>query len=122
MNAALRLEEVTRRTWDAVIAGAGPAGAVTALQLARRGCSVLLIDRSTFPRWKVCGCCLNGATLDALSALGLEHVVRGPNVPRLRRMRLAVGSGSAVLPLRGGVALSREALDTALIRAAVDAV
>lgn len=121
MKATLPIEAATHRTWDAVIVGAGPAGAVTALQLARRGSAALLIDRSTFPRWKVCGCCLNGATLGALSALGMEHVFRAAGVPRLSRMRLAVGSGAVTLPLREGVALSRETLDTALIGAAVDA-
>ena len=121
MTPTLTLEQASRRCWDVLIAGAGPAGAVTAYRLAVRGLSVLLLDKATFPRWKVCGCCLNGATLDALQALGLGDVCRRAGAPRLRRMRLAVGSGAATLPLRTGVALSREALDVALIQAAIEA-
>lgn len=34
--------------YDVAVIGAGPAGAATALQLARAGCRVLLIERSTF--------------------------------------------------------------------------
>lgn len=41
--------------YDIVIIGAGPAGSVTALFLARRGYSVVLLDRAAFPRDKVCG-------------------------------------------------------------------
>jgi flavin-dependent dehydrogenase len=40
---------------DVAIAGAGPAGAATAVYLARAGLNVILIDRQTFPRDKVCG-------------------------------------------------------------------
>ncbi|HEY7428386.1 MAG TPA: FAD-dependent oxidoreductase, partial [Gemmataceae bacterium] len=65
------LEEASRRTWDVVVVGAGPAGAMAAHELARRGCAVLLVDRAAFPRWKVCGCCLNGHALVTLQAAGL---------------------------------------------------
>ncbi|MBX9624847.1 MAG: FAD-dependent oxidoreductase, partial [Gemmataceae bacterium] len=65
---------VTDRTWDAVVVGAGPAGSVTARGLARRGLAVLLVDKATFPRPKVCGCSLNAAALTGLGAVGLGHV------------------------------------------------
>lgn len=41
--------------FDAVVVGAGPAGSSAAYQLASRGLSVALIDRSSFPRDKLCG-------------------------------------------------------------------
>ena len=44
---------------DAVVLGAGPAGALAALLLARAGRSVALLDRTAFPRPKVCGDCFN---------------------------------------------------------------
>ena len=44
--------------WDVVVVGAGPTGSLAARQLARAGADVLLVDRLSFPRWKVCGCCL----------------------------------------------------------------
>ena len=40
---------------DVLVIGAGPAGAATALFLARRGYAVILLDRAEFPRDKPCG-------------------------------------------------------------------
>ncbi|QEG30595.1 2-octaprenyl-6-methoxyphenyl hydroxylase [Gemmata obscuriglobus] len=103
-------------THDAVVIGAGPAGAVAARELARRGCSVLLVDKAQFPRPKVCGCCLNGSAVGTLRRLGLGHVLdRG--VP-LRNVRIGAGRRAAVVKLPGGAALSRESFDVALIREA----
>lgn len=104
---------------DAVVIGAGPAGAVVARELARRGCSVLLVDKAHFPRPKVCGCCVNAAAAGTLRRLGLGHVLAG-GVP-LRDVRIGAGRRSAAVRLPGGVALSREAFDLALVREAVKA-
>ena len=75
--------------FDALVIGAGPAGSVTARELARRGCRVLLVDKAHFPRAKVCGCCLNGAAAATLERLGLAHVVADA-VP-LNRVTVAAG-------------------------------
>lgn len=40
---------------DAIVVGAGPAGATAARRLAAAGVRTLLIDRATFPRYKACG-------------------------------------------------------------------
>src|SRR5207245_5425889 len=56
--------------WDAAVVGAGPAGATTALLLARAGASVLLLDRAHFPRDKPCSEYLSPATTDVLERLG----------------------------------------------------
>jgi geranylgeranyl reductase family protein len=40
---------------DAIVVGAGPGGSTAARELARRGHSVLLLDRASFPRPKPCG-------------------------------------------------------------------
>ena len=42
-------------TFEAAVVGAGPAGAIAALHLARAGRHVVLIDKARFPRVKVCG-------------------------------------------------------------------
>src|SRR3972149_2301140 len=41
--------------WDVVVIGAGPAGSVAAMYLAKAGKKVLLIDKAKFPRDKICG-------------------------------------------------------------------
>ena len=43
------------KTYDVIVAGAGPAGATAAKVLGEAGASVLLIDKSAFPRDKPCG-------------------------------------------------------------------
>lgn len=109
------------KLWDVIVIGAGPAGAVAARSAALRGLTVLLVDQATFPRRKVCGCCLNRHALSALSAAGLGELPAKLGAVPLERVRLATGARSAVVRLPGGVALSREAFDVALIAEAVNA-
>ena len=56
--------------WDAVVVGAGPAGAATARHLAGGGARVLLIDRAAFPRHKPCSEYLSPETTRLLERLG----------------------------------------------------
>ncbi|MDR3622667.1 MAG: FAD-dependent monooxygenase [Paludisphaera borealis] len=114
-------ESVAERTWDAVVIGAGPAGAVAARQLALRGARVLLVDKKPFPRPKVCGACLNGAGLQVLESIGLEALpARLGGVP-LDGLRLGIAGRFQEIPLPGGMAVSRSRFDEALVGAAVDA-
>jgi flavin-dependent dehydrogenase len=121
LAATTTLEEAARRTWGAVVVGAGPAGAMAARELARRGVDVLLVDRASFPRWKVCGCCLNGRATALLDAAGLGNLTAIRRAVPLKSLCLASGGRLARVPLSGGVALSRESFDAALIQAAVEA-
>jgi flavin-dependent dehydrogenase len=89
--------------------------------MARRGRAVLLVDRARFPRYKVCGGCLNARALSALEAAGLGDLVESLGGVPLRNMRMGLGGRTARLRLPNSVALSREAFDNALARAARDA-
>ena len=63
------------KRWDAIVAGAGPAGCAAAYDLAASGRSVVLLDRSNFPRQKACA---GGLTMKAVRALrySIAPVVR----------------------------------------------
>jgi flavin-dependent dehydrogenase len=119
--ATLSLEEAAVRLWDVLVVGAGPAGSLTARELARRGQAVLLVDRSPFPRWKVCGSCLSARALSTLAQVGLGSLTRQCQAVPLGHLHLAARSRSVVLSLPEGAALSREAFDGALVQSAVAA-
>jgi geranylgeranyl reductase family protein len=57
---------------DVIVVGAGPAGSATATHLARRGLKVALLDKSTFPRDKVCGDGLTPRATRQLIRLGID--------------------------------------------------
>jgi flavin-dependent dehydrogenase len=121
LAATLAPDEAAGRTWDAVVVGAGPAGALAAREAARRGLRVLLVDQADFPRWKVCGCCLNARALGVLKAAGLGALPHECGAVPLAELHLGAPGGSAHLAIPGGVSLSREAFDAALVRAALAA-
>jgi flavin-dependent dehydrogenase len=104
--------------FDVIVVGAGPSGALAAHELARGGASVLLLDRAAFPRWKVCGACLSPGALRVLDAAGLGGIATELGGVGLRSLVLAAQGRSARVRLAGSLALSRSALDTALVRAA----
>jgi geranylgeranyl reductase family protein len=58
--------------YDVAIIGAGPAGCSTALSLKESGLEVALIDKSTFPRDKICGDALSPDVVNQLRMLPLD--------------------------------------------------
>jgi geranylgeranyl reductase family protein len=62
---------------DVAVIGAGPTGSVAACAAARRGLSVALIDRNTFPRDKTCGDGIGPGAVRVLRELGLDSVLAG---------------------------------------------
>jgi menaquinone-9 beta-reductase len=121
INATITLSEASARQWDAVVVGAGPAGATAARQLARVGRAVLLADRASFPRSKVCGCCLNSAALDSLDSIGLGGLPRRLGARPLSGVRVAFERAQTRIRLPGGAAVSRDAFDAALVEEAIRA-
>jgi geranylgeranyl reductase family protein len=65
---------------DVIVVGAGPGGSTAAKLLADRGYSVLLIDRSSFPRHKTCASWINRLAFERFSYLkeSLSDLVENP--------------------------------------------
>jgi geranylgeranyl reductase family protein len=60
------------RRVDVLVVGAGPGGSTAAYHLARAGLDVLLVERSSFPREKVCGDGLTPRAVNALARMGID--------------------------------------------------
>jgi geranylgeranyl reductase family protein len=56
---------------DVIVVGAGPAGSSTAFHLAQAGLDVLLLEKSYFPREKVCGDGLTPRAVKQLVGMGI---------------------------------------------------
>jgi geranylgeranyl reductase family protein len=109
---------MTKRRYDVIVVGAGPAGTTAARHCALKGLDTLLIEKKEFPRYKPCGGAVSGW---ALSALGLdlppeivEHECFGA--------RIFFGSHSteASKPCRVGILVSRTSFDAFLLQEARD--
>ena len=107
---------------DVLIAGAGPAGSIAALQLARAGARVVIVDRASFPRATACAGLLDKVALDHLASLGLEHLTTG--AARISRT-LVTGPHAqwTAEPTDGteGAVVDRSRFDRQLLEAAVKA-
>ncbi|WP_411104330.1 geranylgeranyl reductase family protein [Streptomyces sp. cmx-4-9] len=74
---------------EVLVVGAGPAGSATALHLARAGVDVVLLEKSTFPRDKVCGDGLTPRGVQQLVRMGID--INAPGWTRNRGMRWVSG-------------------------------
>ena len=109
--------------YDALVIGAGIAGATAAALLADAGWSVAIVEKRAFPRRKVCGECVAAPNIALLEVLGIGAAFDALAGPPLERVALYAGEDEvrAALPrLRGarmpwGRALGRERLDTLLL-------
>ena len=107
---------------DVAIVGAGPAGSACAALCAQAGLRTLLIERSVFPRDKVCGDCVNPACWPILDRLGVSGRVLAQPHSQLSAVEFVGMNGSATrVPLpRGKIAITRRLLDDVLRARAVE--
>ncbi len=110
---------------DLLIVGAGPAGAIAGIVLARAGARVRLIDRSTFPRDKLCGDTINPGTLARAATARRRRRDRARRAARSTGWCVTgergVGDRGAVSRRVDGRAILRRDLDWLLLQEAVAA-
>ncbi len=107
--------------YDAVVAGAGLAGCAAALRLAQGGWDVLVLEKSAFPRHKVCGEFLSPGIQPLLEKLGIWKEIRS--------ISATMNSAAAYFPaaleftwqLPESYGLSRLALDRIFLESAAKA-
>jgi flavin-dependent dehydrogenase len=108
------------RSVEVLVVGGGPAGSATAAALARRGREVLVLERATSPRHKLCGDFIHPYGVAALERLGVLPEL-WPRARILRGMMILSPAGREVFasfPAGIGLSLSRAVLDDCLLRAA----
>jgi flavin-dependent dehydrogenase len=109
---------------DVLVVGAGPAGSVAGTLLARAGARVHIVDRSMFPRDKLCGDTVNPGTLALLRRLNMAAGIDARGLP-VAGMRVT-GEGGVAIEGRypdgvNGRALLRRHLDWMLLHDALAA-
>lgn len=107
------------RSWDVIVVGAGPAGGSAAIESARRGLQVLLVDAKRFPRSKACGGCLNQASLQLLQDLLDQRPLRWSSAEEISRFELIYRGRGNVFATPPGIAVDRAELDMQLANRAV---
>jgi geranylgeranyl reductase family protein len=82
---------------DVIIVGAGPAGSAAAFFLATAGLDVLLLEKTRFPREKVCGDGLTPRAVKALAGLGVPISAQDGWLPN-KGLRIIGGGGRIEVP------------------------
>jgi menaquinone-9 beta-reductase len=129
MTAELNDAPDTADVADAAIIGGGPAGAITAMLLARAGLRVVLFERSPTWRWRACGVFTSPAAAWALRRVGLEESDLRRVLRPIPAMRVETRQGVSFRLTYGGsgsiddsaVGIDRAALDGLLLDRARDA-
>jgi menaquinone-9 beta-reductase len=111
---------------DVIVVGAGPGGSTTAYHLAQAGVDVLLLEKSSFPREKVCGDGLTPRAVKSLTSMGVD--TSEPGWIRNKGLRIIGGGMRLELPWPElasfpdyGLVRPRSDFDDLLVRQAVKA-
>jgi flavin-dependent dehydrogenase len=111
---------------DALVIGAGPAGASAAILLAQAGWQVSLVEQHVYPRQKVCGECIAAGNFALLDELGVGQEFRRLAGAELKQVAWMAGDTTVVAEMptcpQGaspfGRALGRDVFDALLLERA----
>ncbi|MFH7015507.1 NAD(P)/FAD-dependent oxidoreductase [Flavobacterium sp. FlaQc-47] len=104
---------------DVIIIGGGLAGLTSAIHLSQKGLKVILIEKSGYPRHKVCGEYISNEILPYLLWLGVDVSELNPvNISNFEFTSNNGKTATAKLPL-GGFGVSRYELDNFLYQKAL---
>jgi len=104
---------------DVIIIGGGLAGLTSAIHLSKFGKKVLLIEKNTYPKHKVCGEYISNEVLPYLKHLGVDPISNGAK--QISKIHLTTTKSKlieGILPL-GGFGMSRYYLDNLLAKKAI---
>ena len=97
--------------YSVIIIGGGLAGLIAGIHLSRNGKSVLIIEKNSFPKHKVCGEYISNEVSDYLKSLNLN--INSLHPKHIDKLSFSLVSGQTInanLPL-GGFGVSRYNLD-----------
>ncbi len=110
---------MTSQQFDVIIIGGGLAGLTSAIHLAQNNFRVLLIEKNSFPKHKVCGEYVSNEVLPYLKSLGFDPFEFGAK--RITNFELTTHNNKTIkaeLPL-GGFGMSRYQMDFQLYKLAL---
>ena len=107
------------KIFDVIIVGGGLAGLTNAIHLSKVNQSVLLIEKNSYPKHKVCGEYISNEVIPYLNFLGIDPIREGAK--KITKVQISTTEGNLIsgeLPL-GGFGMSRFFLDTLLLKKAL---
>jgi len=103
-------------SFDVIIIGGGLAGLTNAIHLSKSIHRILLIEKNSYPKHKVCGEYISNEVLPYLNSLGIDPIKVGAK--QISKVQISTTKGNLIkseLPL-GGFGMSRYFLDSLLLK------
>ena len=107
-----------KTTFDVIIIGGGLAGLTNAIHLSKFKYRVLIIEKNSYPKHKVCGEYISNEVLPYLNSLGIDPIKEGAK--KISKVQVSTTKSNLIkgeLPL-GGFGMSRYFLDSLLLKKA----
>lgn len=105
----------TATTFDIIIVGGGLAGLTSAIQLSKLKKRVLIIEKNSYPKHRVCGEYISNEVLLYLNSLGIDPINNGAK--KISKVHISTVKSDLIqgeLPL-GGFGMSRYFLDNLML-------